>query len=69
MPRVEFEPTIPALKRAKTIYALDHSDTVTVTDTISTDCLREACRPYSSTSVTKHRVLTQLKYLTDQCQR
>jgi hypothetical protein len=29
MPRVGFEPTIPASKRAKTVHALDHSATVT----------------------------------------
>jgi hypothetical protein len=29
MPRVGFEPMIPASKRAKTVHALDHSDTVT----------------------------------------
>jgi hypothetical protein len=28
MPRVEFEPTIPTSKRAKTLHALDHSATV-----------------------------------------
>jgi hypothetical protein len=28
MPRVRFEPTIPASKRAKTVHALDHSATV-----------------------------------------
>jgi hypothetical protein len=29
MPRVRFEPTIPASKRAKTVHALDHWATVT----------------------------------------
>jgi hypothetical protein len=29
MPWVEFEPTIPASERAKTVYALDRSATVT----------------------------------------
>jgi hypothetical protein len=29
MPRVGFEPTIPASKRAKTVHALDNSATVT----------------------------------------
>jgi hypothetical protein len=29
MPRVGFEHMIPASKRAKTVYALDHSATVT----------------------------------------
>jgi hypothetical protein len=28
MPRVEFEPTIPVLKRAKTVHALDRAATV-----------------------------------------
>jgi hypothetical protein len=28
MPRVGFKPTVPASKRAKTVHALDHSDTV-----------------------------------------
>jgi hypothetical protein len=28
MPRVEFEPTIPAFERAKTVYALDLAATV-----------------------------------------
>jgi hypothetical protein len=29
MPRVGFEPKIPALERAKTVHALDHAATVT----------------------------------------
>jgi hypothetical protein len=29
MPWVRFEPTVPALERAKTVHALDRSDTVT----------------------------------------
>jgi hypothetical protein len=29
MPRVGFDPTTPASKRAKTVHALDHSATVT----------------------------------------
>jgi hypothetical protein len=29
MPRVEFEPTIPAFERAKTVHALDRAATVT----------------------------------------
>jgi hypothetical protein len=29
MPRVGFEPTIPAPKRAKTVHVLDHSATAT----------------------------------------
>jgi hypothetical protein len=28
MPQVRFEPTIPALKRVKTVHALDHAATV-----------------------------------------
>jgi hypothetical protein len=28
MPRVEFEPTIPVLERAKTVHALDRAVTV-----------------------------------------
>jgi hypothetical protein len=29
MPWVEFEPTVPASEQAKTVHALDRSDTVT----------------------------------------
>jgi hypothetical protein len=28
MPRVEFEPTIPAFERVKAVHALDRADTV-----------------------------------------
>jgi hypothetical protein len=35
MPWVEFEPTVPASKRAETVHALDHSATVTGTSPIN----------------------------------
>jgi hypothetical protein len=36
MPLVEFEPTIPASERAKTVHALDRSATVTGMPTVYT---------------------------------
>jgi hypothetical protein len=46
MPRVGFEPTILASKRAKTVHGLDHLATVTSVDGISIENMQ--CSPTSS---------------------
>jgi hypothetical protein len=42
MPRVEFEPTTPVLKRAKTVHALDRAATM-IGDNFASPCHSSVC--------------------------
>jgi hypothetical protein len=46
MPRVGFDPTIPASKRAMTVHALDHSPTVSGGGYVS--CVKIRCQEIDS---------------------